>query len=396
MSSKGLAHFGSHGEYGRLLADISSLLEQSRRMAARSINAVLTAVYWQIGRRIVEHEQGGKERAEYGRELLFRLGEDLTKQHGRGFSWRNLYQMRLFYQGWEILQTPSAKFEARVICPTLSSELSPPKFQIPSGKSEMAQTASAQLASALPPGTFPLSWSHYVRLMSVDRPQARAFYESEAIRGGWSVRQLDRQISTQFYERTTHSKKPAAMMARGQMSRPEDTVSLQDEVRDPYLLEFLNLKDEYSESELEEALVRHLETFLLELGAGFTFVARQKRIRIGDEWYRIDLLLFHRRLRCLVVIDLKIGKFTHADAGQMNLYLNYTREHMMEPGENDPVGLILCSAKNDAVVRYAMGGIKAKVFASHYLTALPDPETLRREIVATQRAIEARRRPEET
>ncbi len=396
MPRKGFTHLRLHGQYGRLLADISGLLEQARRTAAKSVNAVLTSAYWQIGRRIVEHEQGGKQRAEYGRELLVRLGDDLSKQHGRGFSWRNLYQMRRFYQGWEILQTPSAKFEARVICSTPSSELSPPKFQTPSGKSEIARTAPAQFASTLPPGTFPLSWSHYVRLMSVDEPHARAFYESEAIRGGWSVRQLDRQISTQFYERTAHSKKPAVMMARGQVPRPEDTVSLQDEVRDPYLLEFLNLKDEYSEGELEEALVRHLETFLLELGAGFTFIARQKRIRIGDEWYRIDLLLFHRRLRCLVVIDLKIGKFTHADAGQMNLYLNYTREHMMEPGENDPVGLILCSAKNDAVVHYAMGGIKAKVFASHYLTALPDPETLRQEIVTTQRAIEARRRPEST
>ena len=158
----------------------------------------------------------------------------------------------------------------------------------------------------------------------------------------------------------------------------------------PTCSEFLDLKDEYSESDLEEALVRHLEWFLLELGTGFTFVARQKRIRIGDEWYRIDLLLFHRRLRCLVVIDLKIGKFTHADAGQMNLYLNYVREHMMEPGENDPVGLILCSAKNDAVVHYAMGGIKAKVFASHYLTDLPDPETLRQEILTTQHALETR------
>ncbi|MCX5644481.1 MAG: PDDEXK nuclease domain-containing protein [Phycisphaerae bacterium] len=394
MPDKGFTHLHLHRQYGRLLADISGLLEQARRTAARSLNAVLTSAYWQIGRRIVEHEQGGKQRAEYGRELLVRLGEDLTKQYGRGFSWRNLYQMRLFYQGWEILQTPSAKFEARVICSTLSSELNPPKFQTPSGESTIAQTASAQFASMLPAGTFPLSWSHYVRLMSVDKLQARAFYESEAIRGGWSVRQLDRQISTQFYERTAHSKRPAAMMGRGQVARPEDAVSLQDEVRDPYLLEFLNLKDEYSESELEEALVRHLETFLLELGAGFTFVARQKRIRVGDEWYRIDLLLFHRRLRCVVVIDLKIGKFTHADAGQMNLYLNYTREHMMEPGENDPVGLILCSAKNDTVVHYAMGGIKAKVFASHYLTVLPDPETLRQEIVTTQRAIEARRRLE--
>jgi len=394
MPNKGFTHLQLHRQYGRLLADVSGLLEQARRTAVRSVNAVLTSVYWQIGQRIAEHEQGGKQRAKYGRELLVRLGEDLTKRYGRGFSWRNLYQMRLFYQGWEILQTPSAKFEARVICSMLSSELSPPKFQTPSGESAIAQTPSARLASMLPPGTFPLSWSHYVRLMSVDKPQARAFYESEAIRGGWSVRQPDRQISTQFYERTAHSKKPAAMMARGQVARLEDAMSLQDEVRDPYLLEFLDLNDEYSESELEETLVRHLETFLLELGAGFTFVARQKRIRVGDEWYRIDLLLFHRRLRCLVVIDLKIGKFTHADAGQMNLYLNYTREHMMEPGENDPVGLILCSAKNDAVVHYAMGGIKAKVFASHYLTVLPDPETLRQEIVTTQRAIEARRRLE--
>jgi hypothetical protein len=165
---------------------------------------------------------------------------------------------------------------------------------------------------------------------------------------------------------------------------------VEGEVRNPYLLEFLNLKDEYSESELEEALVRHLETFLMELGAGFTFVARQKRIRVGNVWYRIDLLLFHRRLRCLVVIDLKIGKFTHADAGQMNLYLNYLREHTMEPGENDPVGIILCSEKDDAVVHYAMGGIKANVFASQYLTELPDPETLRQEIVSTQHAIESR------
>lgn len=395
MANKGVTPLSLRGRYGRLVTDISSLLEQARRTAARSINAVLTSTYWQIGRRIVEHEQGGKRRAEYGRELLVRLGEDLTRQHGRGFSWRNLYQMRLFYQGWEILQTPSAKFEARVICPTLSGEPGPPRFQAPSTKSKNVQTASPQLISVLPPGAFPLFWSHYVRLMAVDKPEARAFYESEAIRGGWSVRQLDRQISTQFYERTAHSKKPAAMMVRGCVARPEDAVSLEDEVRDPYLLEFLDLKDEYSENDLEDALVRHLETFLLELGAGFTFVARQKRIRVGDEWYRIDLLLFHRRLRCLVVIDLKIGKFTHADAGQMNLYLNYAREHMMEPGENDPIGLILCSAKNDAVVHYAMGGINAKVFASHYLTALPDPETLRREIVATQRALEGRCRVEQ-
>jgi hypothetical protein len=179
-------------------------------------------------------------------------------------------------------------------------------------------------------------------------------------------------------------------LARGRKPLAEDRVSPAAELRDPYLLEFAGLKDEYSESELEDALIRHLEQFLLELGTGFAFVARQKRIRVGDEWYRIDLLLFHRRLKCLVVVDLKIGKFTHADAGQMNLYLNYVRENLAEPDEQDPIGLVLCSAKDDTVVHYAMGGINARVFAAKYLTVLPDQETLRREILATQQALAQR------
>ena len=302
------------------------------------------------------------------------------------------------YMGWEISQTPSAKFEARAKCQTLSGISATRKRQTLSTKSgqDFLSASSSVSQEFIPTGAFPLSWSHYVRLLSVENSQARAFYEAEAIRGGWSVRQLDRQISTQFFERTARSKNPVVMLARGQEARPEDAISPEDEVRDPYLLEFLNLKDEYSESELEEALVRHLEWFLLELGNGFTFVARQKRIRIGDEWYRMDLLLFHRRLKCLVVIDLKIGKFTHADAGQMNLYLNYAREHLMEPGENEPIGLILCSAKNDAVVHYAMGGIQAKVFSSNYLTVLPDEETLRKEILTTQRKLQTRHMEKKT
>jgi predicted nuclease of restriction endonuclease-like (RecB) superfamily len=223
--------------------------------------------------------------------------------------------------------------------------------------------------------------------MSVADPRARAFYEAEAIRGGWSVRQLDRQIGTQFFERTSRSKQPEAMLARAGKPRPDEIPRPEDEIRDPYLLEFLNLKDEYGENDLEEALVRHLEWFLLELGSGFTFVARQKRIRVGDSWFRIDLVLYHRGLRCLVLVDLKTGRFTHADAGQMNLYLNHAREQMTLAGESEPVGIILCSSKDDAVVRYATGGIHAKVFAAKYLTELPDEERLRREIVATRRAL---------
>jgi len=374
------------GGYGSLVAGIGELLEQVRRQAARAVNSLLTATYWEIGRRIVEFEQGGAVRAEYGEELLVKLSADLTSRYGRGFSRPGLQRMRTFYLDWEICSTPSSELEARAKCEELRSQ---PEC-LPAPKDIEPADIALRLSTQALMGAFRLSWSHYVRLMSVDKPVARVFYENEAIRGGWSVRQLDRQISTQFYERTAKSQHQDAMLARGREAKPGDVVSLREEIRDPYLLEFLNLRDEYSESDLEEAIIHHLEWFLLEMGAGFTFVARQKRIRIGDEWYRLDLLLFHRRLRCLVVIDLKLGKFTHADAGQMNLYLNYAREHLMEPGENEPVGLILCSAKNDAVVHYAMGGIKANVFASRYMTDLPDEETLRNEILITQRAVRAR------
>lgn len=340
----------------------------------------------------MEYEQGGRERAGYGQEILARLSSDLTTRHGRGFSERNLRQMRTFYLGWEIRQTPSAEFEARVECPALSGEASGQMIPAPPAQSRMLQRASANPNPRALPSAFPLSWSHYVCLMSVEKRHVRAFYENEAIRGGWSVRQLDRQIGTRFFERFAHSRHSERLLARGRRADPEDAATPEGEVRDPYLLEFLNLTDEYSESDLEDAIIRHLEWFLLELGAGFTFVARQKRIRVGDAWYRMDLLLYHRRLKCLVVIDLKIGKFTHADAGQMNLYLNYAREHLMEAGENEPVGMILCSARDDAVVRYAMGGIKATVFASRYLTVLPDQETLRMEILATQRALALRQK----
>jgi predicted nuclease of restriction endonuclease-like (RecB) superfamily len=376
--------------YGRLVSEISNLLEQSRRSAVRSINAVLTATYWEIGRRIVEYEQGGKSRAGYGEELLARLAKDLAVKHGRGFSERNLRQMRAFYLGWEIWQTPSAKLEARVRLDGANPREAK-KRQTASAKSgHTAVPATVPVSSGFAPGVFALSWSQYVRLMAVQNPRARAFYEMETIRGGWSVRQLDRQISTQFYERAVRSGNPVALLTSEPHRRSEEIPSVVEEIRDPYLLEFLNLKDEYSENDLEEALIHHMEWFLLEMGAGFTFVARQKRIRIGDSWYRIDLLLYHRGLRGLVVIDLKTGAFTHSDAGQMNLYLNYAKQHLMMPGEAEPVGIILCSDKDDAVVKYSTGGIRAQVFASKYLTNLPDEETLRREILTTQRAIRAR------
>ena len=192
--------------------------------------------------------------------------------------------------------------------------------------SEKSQTLSAKSYLTILAMKFQLPWSHYVKLLGVQNPDARAFYEAEALRGGWSVRQLERQISTQFYERTALSKNKATMLKKGTKQLPEDSVTPEEEIKDPFVLEFLGLRDEYSENDLEEALIYKLETFLLELGGDFSFIGRQRRLRIGDEWYRVDLLFFHRRLRCLVVIDLKLGKFTHADAGQMRLYLNYAKE----------------------------------------------------------------------
>lgn len=235
-----------------------------------------------------------------------------------------------------------------------------------------------------------MPWSAYVRLLSVKNLLAREFYETEALRGGWSLHQLDRQINSQFYERTALSRKKAAMLSEGDQAQPDDVVLPEEALKDPYVLEFLDLKDEYSETDLEEALIRRLETFLLELGGDFCFMGRQRRLRIGNEWYRLDLLFFHRRLRCLVVIDLKIGKFTHADAGQMHLYLNYAREHWVHDGENPPVGLILCAQKDEAVARYALDGLPNKVMAAEYRTTLPGEDVLASEIDRARQALGTR------
>lgn len=374
VQRRGVSRPRAAAPYEALLGGIAQLLEEARRTSARAINALMTATYWEIGRRIVEFEQQGKARAEYGVALLKRLSEDLSARFGRGFSERNLEQMRLFYLTWPISQTLSAESGTGV-----ASLLAP-------GKS---QTLSAESLTRIAQ-RFPLPWSAYVRLLSVKSEEARRFYEAEALRGGWSVRQLDRQINSQFYERTALSRDKAAMLEKGARPKPEDAVTPEEELKDPYVLEFLGLKDEYSESDLEEALVHHLEIFLLELGGDFCFVGRQKRLRIGDDWYRVDLVFYHHRLRCLVLIDLKLGRFTHADAGQMHVYLNYAAQHWTREDENPPVGLILCAEKNEALARYALDNLPNMVLAAEYRTALPDEKLLAAEIAKTRRRLEAR------
>ena len=364
--------------YRVIFGDVSKIIDAARDSAIRSVNAAMTAAYWLIGHRIVEFEQSGEERAEYGTALIERLAADLTRRFGRGFSRQNIQHMRLFYLTYpsdRIRQALSGKLPQR------------PIRQTPSGKSD-STLIEVRLDELL--ATFPLPWSAYVRLLSVRNVRARQFYETEALRGGWSIRQLDRQINSQFYERTALSKNKAAMLTSGQRGRPEDLVLPDEEIKDPFVLEFLDLKDEYSESDLEEALIRHLETFLMELGGDFCFMGRQRRLRIGNKWYRVDLLFFHRGLRCLVVIDLKIGGLTHADAGQMHLYLNYAREHWVREGENPPVGLILCSEKDEALARYALEGLPNKVMAAEYRITLPDEDLLAAELGRTRQVIELR------
>jgi predicted nuclease of restriction endonuclease-like (RecB) superfamily len=252
-----------HQDYSGLLTGVTKLLEEARHASARSVNEILIVTYREIGRRIVEYEQKGSEKPGYGEEIIDRLALDLTHRFGRGFSRRNLFLIRSFFLTYrERMQTPSA--------------LSSPRTLL-----EVSQTLS---------GKFPLSWSHYVRLLSLDEPQKRDFYEEEARRAGWSVRQLDRQINSMLYERVALSKKKGELLKRAEESG--NRITAEEAIKDPYVLEFLGLPEQISERDLENALIRHMADFLLELGYGFTFVARQKRIQIGSESYYIDLLFY--------------------------------------------------------------------------------------------------------
>lgn len=380
--------------YDRLLRGVASIIADGRRQAAWSLNSVMSAVYWDIGRQIVQFEQRGHAKADYARRVIDLLSADLTARFGRGFRRSNLFQIRAFYLAYQnIVQTPSGQLGRRrqkQKVQTVSGQLTASEkrqaiFQTASGKS-----AHRSLTEIMP--AFTLPWSHYVRLLSLKSEEARRFYEREALRGGWSFRQLDRQIGSQLYERLALSRDKAALLRKSVKPSRADLLEAEEEIREPYILEFLDLKDEYSEGDLEESLIRHLEQFLIELGNEFCFVGRQRRLRIGGEWYRVDLLFFHRKLRCLVIIDLKVGKFTHADAGQMHLYCNYAREHWTQPGENPPVGLILSSEKDDAVAHYALEGLPNKILARAYRLALPKETRLVAEIEKTRERLERRTR----
>jgi len=345
--------------YNKLLDRIAEILAAARTKVVREINKAQVLAYWEIGREIVEFEQKGKIRGEYGERLIERLSRDMTEKFGRGFSERNIEQMRKFY----LVYSQKAQ--------TLSAEsLKTQKSETVSRKSVIRQTLSVKFEPML-------SWSHYCELLKVEESLARSFYEQEAIQNNWSVRELRRQINSMLFERLALSKDTKAIMKmakKGQIiERPEDAI------KDPYILEFLNLKEEvsYTENQLEQALIDKIQYFLLELGKGFTFVARQKRITITNRHYYIDLVFYNRLLKCFVLIDLKTGELDHSDIGQMNFYLNYFKENEKTEDENDPIGLILCARKDDIFAKYVLGGLNNKIFASKYRLALPSEKELR-------------------
>lgn len=324
-------------DYQTLLARLSDTYAQGKTQAVQAVNSQLIETYWQLGQHIVEFEQGGSERAIYGKALLNQLAADLTLRHGRGFSRSNLVYMRLFYLRYPISQKPSHQ----------------------------------------------LSWSHYVELLKIDDELERGFYEKQAIAERWSVPELKRQKSSSLFLRLAASKEKNEVL---QLARQGQIIQQpSDLLREPYIFEFLKIPEPYqvSETQLETLLCDHLQPFLLELGKGFTFVGRQYRITLNNTHYKVDLVFYHRILRCFVLIDLKLGEVQHYDIGQMNMYLGYFANEENIEGDNPPIGIILSRHKDELLVEYATYQLDSQLFVQKYQLYLPDRETLRRELELT-------------
>ena len=321
-------------KYSSLISNIGSLLEQGRKQAYQAVNTILVSTYWEIGKRVVEFEQHGKERAEYGSALLENLSKDLKLRHGKGFSKSNLIYMRMFY-----LKYPKSE--------TLSHQL---------------------------------SWSHYFELLKIEDDLERSFYEKQCIKEKWSNRELKRQKNSVLFKRLALSKDKKGII---ELSKKGQIIeNAKDLIKDPYVLEFLRIPEDYSysEKELEQKIIDNLQMFILELGKGFTFVGRQYRITLGNRHYYVDLVFYHRILKCFVLIDLKINEVNHADIGQMNTYLNYFKSEECSEGDNHPIGIVLAAEKDYVEILYALGGISNKLFVSKYQLYLPDKEELQKKL----------------
>ena len=337
-----MTELDKHNNENNLLASqVAQIIRDARQTAYRAVNFTMVLAYWNIGKLIVEAELHW-ERADYGKAVLRNLSQRLTKEFGKGFDESNLRYMRLFYKTFPI-------------CDTLRHEL---------------------------------SWSHYRRLISVENSDARMWYMNEAADSVWSTRQLDRQISTLYYDRLLASQNKQVVIQEAEENLK--AVAPEDFIKDPYVLEFLNLKDypDLRESDVEKGLITNLQDFLLELGRGFCFVARQKRMRYDDEDFYVDLVFYNSILKCYVLIDLKLGKLTHQDVGQMDSYIRMFDDLMKQPDDNPTIGLILCSEKNEAVARYSVLNDAKQMFASKYKLTLPTEEELQAELTEARRILE--------
>ena len=421
----------SRRDYRHLVAAIHLASKQTVRRAAVVVNQWLVIRNWLVGAYLVEYEQNGSDRANYGAKLLERLAQDLSARGAGGLSPVTLGRSRMLFFTYPQLAAcvPSSLMTESFpklgdlqipssVMTELPSGVNPPNIEGPpdaksntsipiscavTTESKIRQTLSVE--SRLIPSRWPnpglptplsphfllqFSWTKLQELLRLDDPWKRAFYENECLKGNWSVRQLQRQIETLLYERTGLSTNKKALVERARKQEPQETI--EDLIRDPYVLEFAGLADRpaYSENDLETALLDHLQRFLLELGNGFCFEARQYRITTGNRHHRVDLVFYHRLLRCHILIDLKIRAFKHDDAGQMNFYVNWFKKTQMQKGDHPPVGIILCSGKDHTDVEFATAGMDAKLFVSRYLVALPSVQQLKAQLEADRARIEQR------
>jgi predicted nuclease of restriction endonuclease-like (RecB) superfamily len=369
-----------------LLARIRGIWERSRAQAARSVNTAHVCANWLIGQQIVEAEQGGAQRAGYGQALLKTLADRLTAEFGAGFSLTALKHMRGFYQGF-----PHLLEKGHAVRDLLSEAPSP----APAAKKGHARRdLSSAAAAPWRPGALhqALAWTHYRALLKVTRREARDFYEIEAVKNAWSARQLERQMASLLFERLAKSRDKQGVLALASEGlEPTQPAEL---IKDPYVLEFLGLPESprLHEARLEEALISQLQGFLLELGSGFAFVGRQLRLTLDSDHFYPDLVFYHVKLKCYVIIDLKVGKLDHADLGQMQLYVNWYDRELLGAGDNPTIGLILCTEKNDAVVRYVLADKSRQIFASRYQLYLPTEAELQDELKRELARVEMRER----
>lgn len=377
-------------EIQNLVTVISETQSYFRQQAQKQVNIGLTLRNWFFGFYIVEYEQKGKDRAVYGENLIRNLSKLLGESNLKGFSEVNLRMYRSFYLCYpEIQQSLTVEFylndfQENTILQSVTAKLIGDENQVENNELVIFQSPSEKSISDIEKMINHLSFTHIVELIKQDNDTKRSFYQWQSIDNSWSVRELQRAINSMLYERTGLSFDKEKVIENQKKQLP---LLPEDFFKNPYILEFLELKQEsdYSESDLEQAIINHLQTFLIELGKGFCFEARQKRITFDNTHYFIDLVFYHRILKCNILIDLKLGEFTHADSGQMNVYLNYYNENEKQENDNPPIGLILCAGKNENLVKYATANLSQHVFVSKYLINLPNENDLKKIIEEEQK-----------